>query len=151
MSFKTVAAMWSLACALACAPTLSEAQDKRVFAPGSTVPLTGMSFGGIGDAATPVTSATPLPVICITGCSGGGGGGTSGSASGFVAIPACTSTPLTTPTKGVVVSSAGNLGLRLSDGTNNDSQVIPVVAGQVFPFRAVCRSAANTAGVLGLN
>lgn len=98
-----------------------------------------------------VVTIDPLTGAPSAGGGGGGGGGTSGSANGFVALPACTGTPLTTPTKGVVVSSAGNLGLRLSDGTNNDSQVIPVVAGQVFPFRAVCRSAANTAGVLGLN
>lgn len=75
MSLKTAAAIWSLACTLACAPNFVHAQDKRVFAPGSTVPLTGMAFGGIGDSATPVTPANPFPVTCISGCSGGTGGG----------------------------------------------------------------------------
>lgn len=72
------------------------------------------------------------------------------SARGFVAIPASGAGALTTPTRGIVITTAGNLGVELADGTTNNTQLIAVVAGNVFPFAVVRQSAANTAVMLGL-
>lgn len=81
MSLKTLAARWALALVLACAPAIAAAQAKKVAAPASTVPVTGIAFGEIGADASLVTAETPLPVICIVGCSGSGGGGSGGPTS----------------------------------------------------------------------
>ncbi len=52
----------ALGIALLIAPTLAAAQStKPVAAPGAFTPQTAMSFGAIGEKATPVTPATPLP------------------------------------------------------------------------------------------
>ena len=68
---------------------------------------------------------------------------------GFATLPAA-STPLAVSVMGVVVVTAGNMGLVLADGSNNDSNLIAVTAGMFFPFQAVAVSASNTAGVLGI-
>ncbi len=53
----------ALALALLAAPALTAAQStKPVAAPGAYTPQSAMSFGAIGEKATPVTLSTPLPV-----------------------------------------------------------------------------------------
>lgn len=69
---------------------------------------------------------------------------------GFIALPAIASA-LTQPTTGVIITADGNLGLLLADGTDNNSTLIPVTAGMMYPFQALAVTAANTAGVLGVN
>lgn len=69
---------------------------------------------------------------------------------GFIALPAVAS-KLTNPTNSVIVTADGNLGLLLADGTDNDSQLIPVTAGMMYPLQALAVTANNTAGVLGVN
>lgn len=69
---------------------------------------------------------------------------------GFVEIPTSGQTALTTPTRGVAVILSGNLGVKMSDGTDNNTKLIPVTAGQIWPLRVVQLTAANTAGILGL-
>lgn len=49
----------------------------KVKAPFDSAPLQAVGYGGLGEDATPVTAATPLPVEIIAG----GGGGGSGDAS----------------------------------------------------------------------
>lgn len=71
-------------------------------------------------------------------------------ATGFIVLPLSTETPLVVPPRSVIITSAGNLGLALADGTNNNSQLIAVTAGLVLPLRAIQRTVGNTAGVLGL-
>jgi hypothetical protein len=75
---------------------------------------------------------------------------TSSPALGFTAIPAHGS-PLTHPTRGLVITTAGNLGVVMADGSDNDSQLIAVTAGMVFPFCVLSFSTSNTAAALGLN
>ena len=68
---------------------------------------------------------------------------------GFVALP--TQAPyLTTACRAVWVTTAGNLGLVLADGTNNDAQLVAVTASQFFPVQAIGLSPSNTAVVIGV-
>lgn len=69
---------------------------------------------------------------------------------GVVNVPASSETVLSTPTRGIAIILAGNLGVKFADGTENNAKLIPVTAGQVLPFRVVQLTANNTAGVLGL-
>jgi hypothetical protein len=50
-----------------------------------------------------------------------------------------------------VITTAGNLGVVMADGSDNDSQLIPVTEGMVFPFCVLSFSTSNTAAALGLN
>jgi len=72
------------------------------------------------------------------------------SGRGFIALPAA-SDPLTNPTSGVLVKTAGNMGLVMADGTDNNSALVAVTAGMYFPFQAVAVSSSNTAVLLGIN
>lgn len=71
-------------------------------------------------------------------------------AKGFVAIPASGGTALEKATRAIAVTTSGNLGVMLEDGTDNNSALIAVVAGQVLPLAVVKFTAANTAGAIGL-
>lgn len=71
-------------------------------------------------------------------------------AAGFVAVPASGASALAQPTASIVITLAGNLGVKMADGSDNNAKLIPVIAGMVFPFQVVQLTAANTAGVLGL-
>lgn len=64
-------------------------------------------------------------------------------------LPAAES-PLTVGTRMVIVQTAGNMGLVLSDGSTNNTELIAVTAGMVFNLAAIAVSAANTAVVLGV-
>ena len=81
MKILARAAIWPLAVMLACATPALAGPPKPVAAPSSYVPQSAVAYGEPGGAATPVTAETPLPVICIVGCSGSGGGGTGGPTS----------------------------------------------------------------------
>lgn len=74
---------------------------------------------------------------------------TGAPALGFVAIPVAAS-PLTHPTRGVLITTAGNLGVVMADGSDNDSQLVAVTAGMVLPLCVLSFSASNTAAALGL-
>ena len=70
---------------------------------------------------------------------------------GFVTIPAVAGPALTTPTRAVLVTTAGNLGVVMADGTNNNSQLLTVtVTGQPIPLAVVSFSTSNTAAALGV-
>lgn len=69
---------------------------------------------------------------------------------GAVAVPASGSTPLVTPTRGLVVHTAGNLGVIMADGSSTDAHLVAVTAGMIFPYAVTGLSASNTAGVWGL-
>ncbi|WP_374534404.1 hypothetical protein [Phenylobacterium sp.] len=71
-------------------------------------------------------------------------------APGFVDVPTSAGSPLATATRGIAIILAGNLGVKLLDGTDNNAKLIPVTAGQILPLRVVQLTAGNTAGVLGL-
>jgi hypothetical protein len=71
-------------------------------------------------------------------------------ARGFIAVPASGGTALTTPTRGLVVTTAGNLGVLMADGTDNNTQLVAVTAGQILQLQVVKHTALNTAVVLGL-
>lgn len=64
-------------------------------------------------------------------------------------LPAAGS-PLSVPTTGILVQTAGNMGLVFSDGSTNNSALVAVTAGQYFPFNAVSASASNTAVLLAI-
>lgn len=67
---------------------------------------------------------------------------------GFVEIPS--SSPLTTASRGIVITAAGNLVVKQVDGTDNSNSPIAVTPGMQFPWQVVQKLAGNTAGVLGL-
>jgi hypothetical protein len=92
-------------------------------------------------AASVPTTASPEDLSALTATD---------PATGFVAIPTSGETALVTPVRAIVITLAGNLGVKLADATNNNSKLIPVTAGQMLPLRVVQLTAANTAGVLGL-
>jgi len=71
-------------------------------------------------------------------------------ATGFVAIPLHTGSPLATASRSIIITAAGNLGVKLADGSDNNSDLIPVTPGMVLPLQAVQKTALNTAGFLGL-
>lgn len=71
-------------------------------------------------------------------------------AQGFVTVPASGGSALTTPTRGLIVTTAGALGVVMADGTDNNAQLIPVSAGQVLALSVLKHSSNNTAVVLGL-
>lgn len=69
---------------------------------------------------------------------------------GFIDVPTSAQAQLTTPTRGLVIFVAGNLGVKMADGTENNAKLIPVTPGMQLPFRVVQLTSNNTAGVLGL-
>lgn len=70
---------------------------------------------------------------------------------GFVAVPASNATALANPTRAIIVTTAGNLGVVMADGTNNNSQVVAVtVTGQPIPLAVTQTTANNTATILGI-
>lgn len=73
-----------------------------------------------------------------------------GGGNGVIALPAAASA-LDYPVAGVLVHTAGNMGLIFADGTSSESHLVAVTAGMYFPFRAVAVSASNTAGLWGVN
>lgn len=72
------------------------------------------------------------------------------AATGFVAIPSSSGTALTEPSRSIIITAAGNLGVKLADGSDNNSELIPVTPGMVLPLQAVQKTALNTAGFIGL-
>lgn len=71
-------------------------------------------------------------------------------ATGFVAMPESIGTALAVPPRAIIITSAGNLGVAMADGSNNNAKLIAVTAGLILPLRAVQLTVGNTAGVLGL-
>ena len=69
---------------------------------------------------------------------------------GSVIVPAIGGTPLAIPTRAIVVTVAGNLGVEFEDGSGNGGFLVPVTAGQQFNWAVVRHIAGNTATVLGL-
>lgn len=69
---------------------------------------------------------------------------------GFVPIPLHSDSALSTPSRGIVVTAAGNLGVKLADGTDNNADLIAVTPGMQFPYQAVQKTSLNTAGFIGL-
>lgn len=69
---------------------------------------------------------------------------------GVVEVPPSSSSPLGTATRGIAIILSGNLGVKFADGTDNNTKLLPVTAGQILPFRVTQLTAGNTAGVLGL-
>ena len=66
-------------------------------------------------------------------------------------LPAAGS-PLPLPAKGILVQTAGNMGLVMADGSTNDSDLVAVTAGEFFwGLGAVAVSASNTAVLLYLS
>lgn len=65
-------------------------------------------------------------------------------------LPAAGS-PLPLPCKGILVQTAGNMGLVMADGSTNNAALVAVTAGQFFwGVGAIAVSAANTAVLLYL-
>ena len=70
---------------------------------------------------------------------------------GWVTVPASNATALTTPTRAIMVTTAGNLGVKLADGTDNNSTLVAVtVTGQPIPLAVIQLTASNTATILGI-
>lgn len=70
---------------------------------------------------------------------------------GWVTVPASNATALTNPTRAIMVTTAGNLGVKMADGTDNNSQLVAVtVTGQPIPLSVVQTTASNTATILGI-
>ena len=74
---------------------------------------------------------------------------TGAPALGFVVIPVAAS-PLKVPTRGILITTAGNLGVVMADGSDNDSALVAVAAGQVLPLCVLSFSTSNGAGAIGL-
>lgn len=72
------------------------------------------------------------------------------AATGFVVIPSSSAAALTEPSRSIIITAAGNLGVKLADGSDNNADLIPVTPGMVLPLQAVQKTALNTAGFLGL-
>lgn len=69
---------------------------------------------------------------------------------GWVTIPTSSSAALGTPVRGLVVTATGNLGVKLADGSNNNSSLWKVTtASGIIWIQAVQLTSSNTATVLG--
>lgn len=73
------------------------------------------------------------------------------SSIGIIPLPANGATALAKPPKGILVQTAGNMGLTMADGTTNDAALVAVTAGQWFHgLSPVKASASNTAVLLAV-
>lgn len=74
------------------------------------------------------------------------------SATGFVTIPTSASGALSTKLapRAIFVTGAGNLGVKLADGTSNTGALAAVTAGMVLPLQVIQTIASNSAAVIGL-
>lgn len=70
---------------------------------------------------------------------------------GWIAVPNSGSAALAVPTRAIIVTTAGNLGVVMADGSNNDGQLIAVtVTGQPISLAVLQTTASNTAAILGI-
>lgn len=69
---------------------------------------------------------------------------------GVVAIPSGAAAPLTTPTRGIHALASGNLVATFANGADNAALPLPLIAGQVYPYRITKLMPSNGVAVAGI-